>query len=190
MYIPSQGNKELSTIDLDEMEYPNYPDNCWTLDVAKQSNETPSYIRFWFDANPEYSVEILVEDKMSALKRANAVAKFSTTGQMIKKAQCVKPLRLLVNQGILLFLPFLNTFDKTSLSVFKGFCPFPVSRHFQQKRHHPGAQNDLLDVRLLPKYQTIAISSSTFYHLKLSTFVGKNKCSILFSHFIPFHYIA
>ena len=79
MYIPSQ---EFSTIELDEMEYPNYPDNCRTLDVAKQSNETPSYIRFWFDANPEYSVEILVEDKMSALKRANAVAKFSTTGQM------------------------------------------------------------------------------------------------------------
>ena len=93
MYIPSQGNKELSTIDLDEMEYPNYPDNCWTLDVAKQSNETPSYIRFSFEANPEYSVEILVEDKMSALKRANAVAKFSTTGPMIYNAQCVKRLK-------------------------------------------------------------------------------------------------
>ena len=90
MYIPSQGS---STIELDEMEFPNYPDNCLTLDVAKQSNQTPSYIWFEFEANPEYSVKILVEDKLSALKRANAVAKFSTTGQMIKNAQCVKHLR-------------------------------------------------------------------------------------------------
>ena len=90
MYIPSQGS---NMIELDEMEYPNYPDNCRTLDVAKQSNQTPSYIWFEFEANPEYSVEILVEDKLSALKRANAVAKFSTTGQMIKNAQCVKHLR-------------------------------------------------------------------------------------------------
>ena len=26
--------------ELEDMEYPNYPDNCWTLDVAKQTNHT------------------------------------------------------------------------------------------------------------------------------------------------------
>ena len=28
--------------ELERMEYPNYPDNCWTLDVAKQTNQTPT----------------------------------------------------------------------------------------------------------------------------------------------------
>ena len=26
--------------ELERMEYPNYPDNCWTLDVEKQTNQT------------------------------------------------------------------------------------------------------------------------------------------------------
>ena len=41
--------------DLEKMEYPNYPDNCWTLDVANQTNKTPFFIRFVFNLDPDYS---------------------------------------------------------------------------------------------------------------------------------------
>ena len=70
-------------LELDKMEYPNYTDNCRTLDVGRQVNRTDSYLRFSFHFNPQYSTEIFVEDKMSSLKRANAFAKFSTTGDRI-----------------------------------------------------------------------------------------------------------
>ena len=69
--------------DLEKMEYPNYPDNCWTLDVLKQTNQTPFFIRFVFNLDPDYSAEVHVEDKLVALRRANAFAKFSTDGPII-----------------------------------------------------------------------------------------------------------
>ena len=68
---------------LEKMDYPNYPDNCWTLDVAKQTNQTPFHIRFIFNFVPKYSAEIYIEDKLASLKRANPFAKFSTNGPMI-----------------------------------------------------------------------------------------------------------
>ena len=68
---------------LEKMEYPNYPDNCWTLDVAKQINHTPFHIGFVFNHDPKYSAEVHVEDRLASLKRANPVAKFSTIGPMI-----------------------------------------------------------------------------------------------------------
>ena len=55
----------------------------YALDVAKQSNHTPSFIRFFFNLDPKYSAEIYVEDRLASLKRANAFAKFSTSGPMI-----------------------------------------------------------------------------------------------------------
>ena len=72
---------------LEKMEYPNSPDNCWTLDVTKQSNHTPLFIRFFFIHNPKYSAEIHVEDRLAALKRANAFAKFSAHGPMITNTE-------------------------------------------------------------------------------------------------------
>ena len=55
----------------------------YTLDVTKQSNHTPSFIRFFFNLDPKYSAEIYVEDRLAPLNRANAFAKFSTNGPMI-----------------------------------------------------------------------------------------------------------
>ena len=55
----------------------------YALDVAKQSNHTHSFIRFFFNLDPKYSAEIYVEDRLASLKRANAFAKFSTSGPMI-----------------------------------------------------------------------------------------------------------
>ena len=74
-------NDELGELEM--MKYPNYPDNCWTLDVAKQTNQTTYFLKFVFNLDPEYSAEVHVEDKLVALKRTNAFAKFSTNGPMI-----------------------------------------------------------------------------------------------------------
>ena len=68
------------TLSLDDMEYPNYPDNCWTLDVAKQTNGTPTYIAFTFKPSPIYSAEVSIEDRLISLKRASTFSKFSQTG--------------------------------------------------------------------------------------------------------------
>ena len=43
--------------ELERMEYPNYPDNCWTLDVAKQTNKTPK--------TPQKAIRLLMQ-KMHA----------------------------------------------------------------------------------------------------------------------------
>ena len=48
---------------LEKMEYPNYPDNCWTLDT---SNRTSSFIRFVFNQDSAYSAQINIEDKLSS----------------------------------------------------------------------------------------------------------------------------
>ena len=55
----------------------------YALDVTKQSNHTPSFIRFFFNLDPKYSAEVHVEDRIVSLQRANAFAKFSTNGPMI-----------------------------------------------------------------------------------------------------------
>ena len=31
----------VTILSLEEMIYPNYPDNCWALDVARQASATP-----------------------------------------------------------------------------------------------------------------------------------------------------
>ena len=55
----------------------------YALDVTKQTNQTPSFIRFSFKLDPKYSADIYVEDRLASLKRANAFAKFSISGPMI-----------------------------------------------------------------------------------------------------------
>ena len=65
---------------LEKMEYPNYPDNCWTLDT---SNHTSSFIRFVFNQDPAYYAQINIEDKLPSLKRADAFAKFTYDGPII-----------------------------------------------------------------------------------------------------------
>ena len=64
-----------------EMDYPNYPDNCWTIDVAKHPNMTPNYVVLAF--KPFSSAEIFVEDRLLSLKRASSLTKFSSTGPQI-----------------------------------------------------------------------------------------------------------
>ena len=68
--------------ELEKMEYPNFPENCWTLDPARFVNSTP-YVRFVFHPNPSYSAEIFIEDKLLSLKRADATIKFSKSGTRI-----------------------------------------------------------------------------------------------------------
>ena len=72
---------------LDDMEFPNFPDNCWTLDVAKQTNSTPQYIPFTFRRDSTRSAEIFVEDRLVSLKRASSFSKFSTVGPRIQRTK-------------------------------------------------------------------------------------------------------
>ena len=65
---------------LQHMEYPSYPDNCWTLDT---NNRTSTFIRFVFNQDTAFSAEIFIEDKLLSLKRADAFAKFSYNGPLI-----------------------------------------------------------------------------------------------------------
>ena len=76
-------------LSLDNMEYPNFPDNCWTLDVEKQTNSTVGLIVFYFKPDPTYSAEIFVEDKLLSLKRASSFSKFSTDGPRIENADAM-----------------------------------------------------------------------------------------------------
>ena len=66
-----------------EMEYPNYPHNCHSLDVASQTFK-PSYVRFDFEHTSQYSAKIFIEDRMLALKRTNPFSKFSTDSPTIE----------------------------------------------------------------------------------------------------------
>ena len=98
---------------LEKMEYPNYPDNCWTFDVAKQTNHTPFFIRFTFNLDTKYSAEVHIEDRLVSLKRANAFAKFSTNGPMIT-----------------------NTDKK-----YKGYALEIEQEIFEEKEEHIGCRN-------------------------------------------------
>ena len=71
---------------LNEMDYPTYPDNCYSFDVASQTNYSYSFFRFYFDHKFNYSAKIFIEDRMLALKRSNPLAKFSTHGPTIANA--------------------------------------------------------------------------------------------------------
>ena len=63
---------------LESMEFPNFPDNCWTLDLSKHlSNFTPLKVKLFFRVIKDFSVEVLVEDRLTALARASAFAKFA-----------------------------------------------------------------------------------------------------------------
>ena len=73
--VVSGGNAKL-----EKMEYPNYPDNCYSLDVTSHTNHPHSFVRFDFDHNPQYSANIFIEDRLLALKRSSPFSKFSTDG--------------------------------------------------------------------------------------------------------------
>ena len=71
--------RKLTITNLEKMEILNFPDNCLTLDLAEhiKTGFIPLTLRLRFSVVKDFSFEVVIEDRLSSIRRASAFSKFA-----------------------------------------------------------------------------------------------------------------